>query len=129
MKVFLKHFNRYSYNSGLGNETENFSCFTFSYSFDETNDIIQSAILIILVFNVFHLSGCMQSPVTAKDIMSTIIGAANRKMQKTSKHLISNRKAHTTHLNLPSGSTSDDSLNSVQNHQVLVSFKCLYLVL
>lgn len=34
------------------------------------------------------LSECMQSPTTAKDFVSTIIGAANRKMHKTSKHLI-----------------------------------------
>ncbi|XP_065214459.1 rho GTPase-activating protein 21 isoform X2 [Planococcus citri] len=41
----------------------------------------------LLLGNIRKVEECLQSPTTAKDFVSTIIGAANRKMHKTSKHL------------------------------------------
>lgn len=65
--------------------------------------------------------GNMQSPVTAKDIMSTIIGAANRKMQKTSKTSYSNRKIVPQNTNITSVSNNSDCVSESQNQVTLLT--------
>lgn len=65
--------------------------------------------------------GNMQSPVTAKDIMSTIIGAANRKMQKTSKTSSSNRKIVPQNTNITSMNNNSDGVSESQNQVTLLT--------
>lgn len=60
-----------------------------------------------------------QSPVTAKDIVSTIIGAANRKKQKTSKVSSSTRKVNSLSATISQvGSSSEDILDAGHSYQV-----------